>query len=52
MQIGDTVTVKIDKQPVKATIVGFWSKNGPFLDVRLEGLEKVRCARRDDIVTE
>ena len=48
MKIGDVITVKIDKQPVQATIVGFWSKDGPFMDVLVD--DKIRCARRDDVI--
>ena len=53
LRIGDKVTVKAHwngKQPTECEIVGFWSKDGPFLDVKTLDSCLVKCVRRDDII--
>lgn len=56
-QVGDIVTTKShwgDKTPKMCRIVGFWSLNGPFIDVQEvePHCGKIRCIRREDIIVE
>lgn len=53
LQIGDVVAVKAhwnSKNPTLCEVIGFWSKDGPFIDVKTLDSCPVKCVRRDDII--